>query len=177
MIKVKHITPVVIGDYPFAKELKTSILPLLEDFKGGIPHDETNVKAIHTEWDWESENIYLKKLKIYLLNEVERNFSKNVYNFLGSKEKAELTIPHYWGNVYNKGDYAQEHSHFPCAFSIVYFLKSQWYHSPFIFSDSGKKVRPKEGRFVIFPAYLWHKVPKHQFKETRITLSGNVYVK
>ena len=80
----------------------------------------------------------------------------------------------FWGNVYRKGDYTQIHHHKPSVFSFVYFLKTKWYNSSLVFSDSGQKVRPKEGRYVIFSAQTFHHVPKHKFKETRITLAANI---
>ena len=55
-------------------------------------------------------------------------------------------------------------------------MKSTWYDSPLVFTDSGKRIRPKEGRFVAFPAYLLHHVPKHRYKDPRITLSGNLTI-
>ena len=59
---------------------------------------------------------------------------------------------------------------------LLIFLKAKWYYSPLVFTESGKRIRPKEGRFVAFPAYLKHHVPKHRYKDTRITLSGNFSV-
>ena len=61
-------------------------------------------------------------------------------------------------------------------YSFAYFVKAKWYHAPFILSDSGKMIRPKEGKYVIFPSYLMHHVPKHRYNDTRITLSGNCSV-
>ena len=87
-----------------------------------------------------------------------------------------VKVKNFWGNVYEKGDYAQSHCHKPNDFSFAYFVKSKWYYSPLVFSDSGKRVRPKEGRFVAFPAYLLHHVPKHRYNDTRITLSGNLVI-
>ena len=46
-----------------------------------------------------------------------------------------------------------------------------------VFDDSGYKVRPKDGRFVAFPAYLIHHVPKNRFNEKRVTVSGNFIIK
>ena len=60
---------------------------------------------------------------------------------------------------------------------IAYFVKSKWYYPPLVFTDSGKRIRPKEGTFVAFPAYLMHHVPKHRYNDTRITLSGNLTIK
>ena len=173
MIKVKHITPVVIGDYPFAKELKTSILPLLEDFKGGIPHDETNVKAIHTEWDWEPENIAFRNLKAFIMEEIEKYFQPGS---MSSGHRYRIKCLNFWANVYEKGDYAQSHDHKPYDYSFAYFVKSKWYYPPLVFTDSGKRIRPKEGTFDAFPAYLMHNVPTHRFNDTRITLSGNLVI-
>ena len=172
-MSVKHNAKIVIDDYPFSEKLKESVLPLLENYTSGISQDLTNVKAIHTEWDWQSDNMQIKKLKIYLVNLIEKSFD---YNFISVRQESSVEVANFWGNVYNKGDYAQEHTHFPYAFSFAYFLKSKWYYPSLVFSDSGKRIRPKEGRFVIFPAYLRHHVPKHRFKDTRITLSGNVKV-
>ena len=87
-----------------------------------------------------------------------------------------LECKNFWANVYKKGDYAQSHCHKPAAFSFAYFVKSKWYDSPLVFTESGKRIRPKEGTFVAFPAYLLHHVPKHRYNDTRITLSGNFYI-
>ena len=90
----------------------------------------------------------------------------------------EYNITDIWGNIYNKGDCTINHTHGDhsnyCSF--VYFLKSKWYYSPLIFTDSGKKIRPKEGRFVIFPSNIYHHVPVHRYDNQRITLSGNVSI-
>ena len=82
----------------------------------------------------------------------------------------------FWANVYEKGDYAQSHCHKPNDFSFAYFVKSKWYYPPLVFTDSGKRIRSKEGRFVAFPSYLKHHVPKHRYNDTRITLSGNLLI-
>ena len=81
-----------------------------------------------------------------------------------------------WANIYYKGDYTISHNHqdFTMGFSFAYFLKSEWYHPPFVFTNSGKKIKSKEGTYVIFPNHVNHHVPKNRFKETRITLSGNI---
>ena len=62
------------------------------------------------------------------------------------------------------------------GFSFAYFLKTEWYHPPFVFTYSKKKIKPKEGTFVLFPNYIHHHVPKNRFHNTRITLSGNIII-
>ena len=103
--------------------------------------------------------------------EVERYFKPGSMSGGGRKR---LKVDNFWANVYKKGDYATSHSHKPHDFSFAYFVKAKWYDSPLVFTDSGKRIRPKEGRFVCFPAYLKHHVPKHRYRDERITLSGNI---
>ena len=43
-----------------------------------------------------------------------------------------------------------------------------------VFTHSKRKIRPKEGTYVIFPSHLMHHVPPNKSKEMRMTLSGNV---
>ena len=43
---------------------------------------------------------------------------------------------------------------YQAGFGFVYFLKAKWYHPSFIFTDSGKKIRPKEGTYLLFPYHL-----------------------
>ena len=131
----------------------------------------TNVKAFHTEWDWEPDNITFRNLKSYIREEVEKEFQPGATQ--GDK-KIPIRVGAFWANVYYKGDYAQPHDHKPSDFSFAYFVKSKWYYPPLVFPDSGKRIRPKEGTFVIFPSYLQHRVPRHRYNDTRITLSGNL---
>ena len=137
-----------------------------------IRDSNSNVKAsIHTEWDWEPDNITFRNLKSYIREEIEKNYKPGI--MIGSDGRNMLKVENFWANVYEKGDYAQSHNHKPNDYSFAYFVKSKWYYPPLVFTDSGKRIRPKEGTFVAFPAYLMHHVPKHRYNDTRITLSGN----
>ena len=168
VISVKHKAVIIKGEYQFAYKVKSEVLSLLRT-ANNIGH--TNVKAFHTVWDWEPDNITFRNLKQYIREEVEKQFKPGVT--VGGKRDF-LKCGTFWANVYEKGDYAQLHDHKPSAFSFAYFVKSKWYDSPLVFGDSGKRIRPKEGTFVAFPSYLKHSVPKHRYKDTRITLSGNL---
>tara|TARA_R100000152_G_C6654057_1_gene94864 strand:+ start:51 stop:578 length:528 start_codon:yes stop_codon:yes gene_type:complete len=170
-MKVNHDAEVVIGEYQFADSLKEEILYHLK-FAKTIGH--TNVKAsLHTEWGWLSDNQKVKNFKSFIATEIEKNYQMRLTD--GGLYFVKNTA--LWANVYKKGDYAQRHNHLHFAFSVAYFLKVKWYDSPLIFSDSGKRIRPKEGRYVIFPSYLNHHVPKHRYNHDRITLSANYDLK
>ena len=171
-IRVKNYDDVCIGEYPFHKELKEELLPLLENYPDEMGR-KTNVKATMTKYDWDPKSDRLERLKNNILEFVNYNCSFS----RGDNKPVRYFINDFWGNIYRKGDYTREHHHRPNIFSFVYFLKSKWYHSPLVFSDSGKKIRPTEGTFVIFPSHVKHLVPKHRYRETRITLSGNILIK
>ena len=170
-MKVTHSCKILIGDYLFQRQLKEEVLTLLKT-SNPIPKESTHVKAYHTEWNWHPDNLRIKNFKFFMLGEIERRYDPG--SMKGAKT-APLRMGNFWANVYNTGDYANSHHHNPYAFSFVYFLKCEEYHSPLIFSESRKKVRPKEGRFVAFPSYLTHHVPQHRYNDTRITLSGNCF--
>jgi len=172
-IRVKNYEDIFIEEYPFHKELKDELVPLLEKYPDKQGR-KTNVQATMTEWNWDPENVRLKRLKNNITEFVNYNYA---FRRSGNSKKDRYFIIDFWGNIYQKGDYTKSHSHRPAHFSCVYFLKTKWYHSPLVFGDSGKKIRPKEGTFVIFPSHLDHFVPKHRYNETRITLSGNMKIK
>ena len=169
-ISVKHKANILIGEYQFADKVKSEVLSLLK-VCNPIPQDNSNVKAsIHTEWQWEPDNITFRNLKSYIREEIEKHYRPGATS---GGRRAFLKLGDFWANVYKKGDYAQSHCHKPNDFSFAYFVKSKWYYPPLVFTDSRKRIRPKEGTFVAFPAYLMHHVPKHRYNDTRITLSGN----
>ena len=175
-IRVKNYADVCIGEYPFHKQLKDELVPLLESYPDKQDR-KTNVKATMTEWQWNPENDRLKRLKNNITEFINYNCNKQEMRSVGDSRPDRYYIYDFWGNIYRKGDYTKLHAHRPSIFSFVYFLKSKWYYSPLVFSDGGEKIRPTEGTFVIFPSHLKHFVPKHRYRETRITLSGNIIIK
>ena len=171
VISVKHKADIIKGEYQFADKVKSEVLSLLK-VCNPIPQDNSNVKAsIHTEWDWEPDNITFRNLKEYIREEIEKHYKPGDTS---GGSRIFIRVGSFWANVYEKGDYARPHCHKPNDFSFAYFVKSKWYYSPLVFTDSGKRVRPKEGRYVIFPGHLTHHVPKHRYNNPRITLSGNL---
>ena len=174
VISVKHKDDILVGDYQFKDKVKEQVLSCLNHCNP-IPQYNSNVKAsIHTEWEWEPDNITFRNLKGFVREEIERYYKPGS---MSTGERGFLECVGFWANVYEKGDYAQSHCHKPNNYSFAYFVKAEWYHSPLIFTYSGKRIRPKEGRYVAFPSYLRHHVPKHRYNGTRVTLSGNLRVK
>ena len=170
-MNVEQSCNILIGNYLYQNELRDEVLSLLEK-TNSIPRDHSNVKAFHTDWDWEPENNIIKNFKSFILSELQKFYR------IAFKDGTSYPIicKNFWANVYSKGDYANTHNHIPFHYSFAYFLKSEEHYSPLVFTESEKKVPPKEGRFDVFPSHYKHHVPEHKFNDTRITLSGNFYV-
>ena len=167
-MKVKHNAEIIVRDYQFAESLNKEVLHQLQ-FAENVGH--TNVKAsLHTVWDWLPDNQKIKNFKSFITSEIQNHFKPGNSGYTKS-EYGKIKV--FWGNVYRKGDYAGKHNHTPCQYSFVYFVKAKWYDSPLVFNVGGEKIRPKEGRYIIFPSYLMHSVPKHRYNHERVTLSGN----
>ena len=140
VISVKHKADIIKGEYQFADRVKSEVLSLLK-VCNPIPQNNSNVKAsIHTEWDWEIDNITFRNLKAYIREEIEKYYKPGGTS---SGTREYLIDKNFWANVYEKGDYAQSHCHKPYDFSFAYFVKSNWYDSPLVFSYSVKRIRPK----------------------------------
>ena len=184
MGKAYNITseyPIIVGEYPFHKQLKEELVSLLENHPDELGKT-SNVKATMTNWDWGnySKSKRLQRLKECIVNEVRTHKTyatmSQALDTPYGKVLPSLFVKNFWANIYYKGDYTISHDHqdFSMGFSFAYFLKSEWYHPPFVFTHSGEKIKSKEGTYIIFPNHVKHHVPKNRFKETRITLSGNV---
>ena len=146
------------------------MVPLLEEYDDR-QNRTTNVQATMTEWEWDPPVPRLKRLKECIMEDIH---SYSDCKCIGNELPLTLRFHNFFGNIYREGDYTIKHNHIPFYYSMVYFLKSKMNYSPLIFTQYGERIKPKEGRYVIFPSHLWHHVPKHKFKETRITLAANI---
>ena len=169
---VKSTSDVLVSDYPFHDSLKDELVSVLENYEDQ-QNRTSNVKATMTGWNITSPQI--ERLKKYVSNEIDKSLPYCIKMVNAGQPALKLIWKDFWGNVYHKGDYAKVHNHSPAMCSFVYFLKTKWYNSPLIFKEFGERVRPKEGKFVVFPGHIRHHVPKHRYNETRMTLSGNLF--
>ena len=99
---VKHNAPIIIGDYQFADKVKSEVLSLLKNGVPAIPQNKSNVKAsLHTEWNWEPDNITFRNLKEYIRAEIERYFRPGA---IIDGERSALVVTNFWANLYEKFD-------------------------------------------------------------------------
>ena len=161
----------VLDNYPRQNLLLKDLGDYFENHKD-CQNRQTNVKATMTEW-----NLDLQSQEFVQF----RNIIISVVKDLNLYWSCSFKIETLWANIYRRGDYTISHDHDPSRYSFVYFLKSKPNFSPLIFENIDlrnkkkkcKTVKPIEGRLVIFPGFLKHRVPVHIHDGTRITISGN----
>ena len=175
---VRHSQVCILDNYNRHWYVKNDLLNFLENHRD-VQNRKTNVKATMTDWTMKKHSPIVDQFKDLILSVIRYEYM----TFNGRVCDNELRYRAFWGNIYKKGDYTIEHDHKPNAYSVVYFLKSKPNFSPLIienFNTKTKKnkplvIKPLEGRLVIFPGSLRHKVPVHIHDETRITLAANIY--
>ena len=164
-IKVSHKSKIIVIDnYPRHSQLKREMADRLEAMED-VRKKTTNVKATVSGWDISSNEMEI--LKHFFIEK-----TPELYDWIDTNR---IGFSQWWANVYRKGDYTIPHDHIGASIiSNIYFFKSKQYHSPLVFDDSRRRIKPVEGRMVLFPSYLTHSVPKHKHNETRITLAGDI---
>ena len=166
MLKLRENLPIIIENHPFHESLNNKILE--ETSKKGYQKDQkvisggvSNVRAPKTiDRRVTSPSIELiYEWILTLLRPTHRGW--------------QLEVDNAWLAWYRGKEFAISHHHHPAAYSFVYFVKCPKGSSPLIFSTSGKRIKAEEGKVVVFPASLYHHVPKNKCND-RVVLAGNV---
>ena len=92
--------------------------------------------------------------------------------------KVPLYLNDTWGLIYNKGQSAKMHNHWPSLWSYTYCVFACEKCSPLVFSNAQEplSVIPKTSQMIVFPAWLQHEVPTHTCEHDRIMIAGNLNV-
>ena len=84
-----------------------------------------------------------------------------------------------WIAKYDKGDYAQIHTHFPATYSGCYYYDIGDTESCHFFFDNDYnrcQLSLENGHLLLFPSYLKHGVTTNETDATKITLAFNLAV-
>jgi hypothetical protein len=152
--------------YPFSEKLNNDIINYLASQNQNFYElsYKTNVKAKMSSWTLRSECF------TPLCKWIASIFrSKIIY------APSEIRFDELWVSKYDHGDFTEPHAHFPALYSFVYFLNSPKGSSPLVFTQNRKKIKPEEGKVVIFPANVVHHVPKNKC-QNRIVIAGNISI-
>ena len=157
---------IIIDTYPFADSIKDNIIADSTKFPftreryntdGGL----TNVRALQTDVIRNFDNFSSVKLLF-----------RWILQLLPDGANIEF-YKEFWIANYGQGDFSVNHHHLPCLYSFVYFVQSPKGSSPLVFTTSGRRIKPDEGKLVLFPASILHHVPKNRCDD-RIVLAGNL---
>jgi len=145
--------------YPFAESINEK---LLEESKI-IEYSEsykTNLECKMSSWETKTKNS--RTIANWVTSLLYNKYNPYKYCFLVDK---------LWFAKYDHNDFAISHNHIPFSFAFVYFVNTPKGSSPLCFNR--KKIKAEEGKLIIFPGCINHRVPKNKC-ETRLVLSGNV---
>jgi len=130
-------------------------------------HTESNLKNFYTS----PYDSHLKSDKLHPLCTLVIKLAGFITeNALG--QKLDFTILNCWGSIYNPGDYAVIHNHWPSFFSGVVYLDADEQSSPLIL-DNQLCVKAKKSHMTLFPGWVDHEVPPT--KSQRVIIAFNFH--
>ena len=131
------------------------------------------------------------------LNRVLENYIINVYNETrsitdtGDKIDYEYMVTASWFTKTTKGKYAHEHDHIGSDISGVYYLQTNGHDGNLALTNPlrmlsnnfimymttrDQKVVLEQGRLVLWPAYIKHRVETNTTDDDRISISFNIKI-
>ena len=158
--KVKKEVFLLEGIYKNTKVLKSLKDKIKENTKNSKV-GKTNVIAKTTSF------VFLRKDPDFItfITDIRKDINK-IYPY-------DFIIVDAWGNVYQKGQYANEHTHIEAsAFCGILYLSNSGPGT--YFSELDLTVKEKEGKYVLFTPMLKHSVKKYNGKKERITAAFNM---
>ena len=161
---VNHKSQIYEFEYPHAEKINPILHKTIEQ---NLSIEDRGTKQ--TEWYFKSKEFDL--ISDYVIHKI---YSEDLFAVV--EVPGEYVLLTRWGMWYDRGQYQNIHDHLPCHYSFVYFVNTPKGSSSLVFSDSGKKVIPKSGHGVIFPAFLNHHIPSNNC-QGRTSVVGNFYYK
>ena len=144
------------------------------DYLGG----RTAAKCLMTRWDMHTvyESFVLVSEKAMEIAEACPLSTKTDTD--GNPLKVPLYLNDTWGLVYNTGQSAKIHNHWPSLWSYTYCVSACEECSPLVFPNAKEplSVTPETSQMIVFPSWIKHEVPVHTCEHDRIMLSGNLNV-
>ena len=174
-MKVREVHDIIVEKHPYHESLNKKLMDDMKSMEFYTPENNnfpTNIRA--RQFNFNKSNPPPEPVKI-ILKWIQNLIREDKHWFDAEKElnNDSLFEISSWLAWYNKGEETWKHDHKQALLAYVYFVHSPPGSSPLVFSTSGKKVKPEEGRVVIFPGSMHHHVPKNNCND-RITLAGNI---
>ena len=161
----------------YLTELEDHVKPSRQEIYDAIKNNlETNVLenvyANSTGWRLDKQSDTISTV----VESMEHALDEIVFEFLStvnSSSQFDYNLLNCWGVIYNEGDSAKSHYHYPCSMSQVYYVNVQSNSSPLVFTDLDVEISPESGMLVTFPSYLMHSIPPLKKGDQRIVIATN----
>ena len=160
-------------DYPHASNIKSK---LYETIKNNLHHPvrggayitpfnlyDTGIREIDIVTQW-IHNL-IPQISYKFSQGGEDHSSSASFNTYG------FSLKELWGIYYKKGESIVKHNHFPWCMSFCYYVNVPRKWVPLIVE--GKRIKPVEGRFIIFLSHQYHWIPPAK-EDGRCVLTGNL---
>ena len=141
---------------------------------------QTNVKANMTDWRMHMKDDDFGKLASTVetiamnMRYGSTHVDGDTHTVKNKGQSPRLMTEECWGASYGKGEFTQEHNHWPALWSWCYYLQVPKGSSPLVFSEAGIMFEPKVGDLVLFDGQAQHSVPPCDCEEKRVMIAGNI---
>jgi len=112
----------------------------------------------------------------YSMNALEQEIRQSVEAYARRPLKYVCTS---WIAKYDKGDYAQIHTHYPATYSGCYYYDTGDNNScHFFFDNDYNRCQPpiENGHLLLFPSYMKHGVTTNESTKTKYTIAFNLAI-
>tara|TARA_R100000152_G_C6662311_1_gene100876 strand:+ start:61 stop:663 length:603 start_codon:yes stop_codon:yes gene_type:complete len=150
------------------EQLHKEVIKAIEE-EDTLPYTTNLYATKRTDWDIHRKPQF-KKLKETIEN-VLKQLTIDLYGF--KNKKTFPKVDEMWGIIYEDGDFARVHSHYPCLWSGVYYPEGNDKSGKLGFPSLGVEVTPKKGLVVIFPGTLYHYVERMFGDSKRMAVAFN----
>tara|TARA_Y100000593_G_C4323638_1_gene345382 strand:+ start:3285 stop:3878 length:594 start_codon:yes stop_codon:yes gene_type:complete len=162
--------PVIVKTFDDAplSDLRDDILKC-----GDVQKQKTNVQADMTNWFMHHTHSSFQ----WVCDRAIEIASEN------NPHKINMFVYDCWGAVYKQGDFTKEHDHWPALWSFVFYVDCCEDCAPLVFPTTlnnddplrhSKVFYPKNGKMIVFPAWIIHNVLKQTCNHDRIMVAGNI---
>ena len=141
---------------------------------------QTNVKANMTDWRMHIKDDDFGKLASTVetiamnMRYGSTHVDGDTHTVKNKGQSPRLMTDECWGASYGKGEYTNNHNHWPALWSWCYYLQVPKGSSPLVFSEAGIMFEPKVGDLVLFDGQAQHSVPPCDCEEKRVMIAGNI---
>ena len=141
---------------------------------------QTNVKANMTDWRMHMKDDDFGKLASTVetiamnMRYGSTHVDGDTHTVKNKGQSPRLMTDECWGASYGKGEYTNNHNHWPALWSWCYYLQVPKGSSPLVFTEAGIAFEPKVGDLVVFSGQVQHSVPPCECEEKRVMIAGNI---